>query len=175
MKLSIPAVVGVMLVAAQAHAMELTSANIANGASLSPAQVHAQCGGGNQSPALSWSDGPPETKSYALTVFDTDVHGGWWHWLVFNIPANIRSLPTDAGGTVGLPTGAVQAQNDFGVSGYGGACPPSGSGTHHYEFTLWALDAPNVPFDAKATGANVGPFLKAHAVATSKLVAVYQR
>jgi len=152
MKLSIPAVVGVMLVAAQAHAMELTSANIANGASLSPAQVHAQCGGGNQSPALSWSDGPPETKSYALTVFDTDVHGGWWHWLVFNIPANIRSLPTDAG-----------------------ACPPSGSGTHHYEFTLWALDAPNVPFDAKATGANVGPFLKAHAVATSKLVAVYQR
>jgi phosphatidylethanolamine-binding protein (PEBP) family uncharacterized protein len=46
---------------------------------------------------------------------------------------------------------------------------------HHYEFTLWALDTPTAPFDAKATGATIGPFLKAHALATAKIVAVYQR
>lgn len=164
-----------MLVCSGAQAMEVSSPSVANGASLSPDQVKNGCGGKNISPALSWSGAPTAAKSFAVTTFDPDAHDGWWHWIVFDISASVQALPANAGSGVGLPVGAVQGENDFGDASYGGACPPPGSGQHHYLFTVWALPSPSIPFDAKSKTSDIASFLKTHAIAHAELVAVYER
>lgn len=57
------------------------------------------CSGGNISPSLSWTGLPKDTKSIALTVYDPDAPtgSGWWHWVVFNLPSTITSIPANAG------------------------------------------------------------------------------
>jgi len=154
-----------------ALAMELTSPQIAPGSTLALAQVHSDCGGSNISPALSWSGAPAGTRSFAVTVYDPDASGGWWHWIVYNISAATSGLP--AGGP--LPAGARAGKNDFGSAGYGGACPPPGSGAHHYQFTVWALGTPTLRVEGAAKGETVGPYLSAHALAHATLVATYER
>ena len=166
-----------VLATGSAHAMQLGSPAFANGGRLALAQVNNRCGGSNRSPALEWSGAPPGARSYALTLFDPDAGGGrgFWHWLVFNIAAGVTGSPEGAGGGTGLPQGAMQAENDFGEVAYGGACPPPGSGVHHYEFTLYALGVPNAPFDTHANGADMSAWLKTHALAATTLVGVYSR
>jgi Raf kinase inhibitor-like YbhB/YbcL family protein len=161
--------------AAPAGAMEVQSANAASGAMLATQQVKTECGGANISPALAWSGAPVAAKSFAVTMFDPDAHGGWWHWIVFDIPGDVASLPQGAGSGGTLPKTAAQGANDFGDSVYGGACPPPGSGLHHYEITVWAMAASSLPFSANAKGEEIGAYLKAHAIASAKLVPVYQR
>jgi Raf kinase inhibitor-like YbhB/YbcL family protein len=160
-----------------ALAMELTSPDITTGAKLSLAQVHTRCSGQNRSPALHWSSAPAGTRSFALTLFDPDAGGGagFWHWLVFDIPGSAGGLPEGTSAGNGLPPGAVQASNDFGETGYGGACPPPGSGVHHYEFTLYALGTPRLSFGTDAKGTDISVWLKSHALATASLVGTYQR
>lgn len=161
-----------ILLAASANAMELTSTEMANGASLALEQVYGKCGGGNVSPSLAWSGAPEAAKSFAVTVFDPDAGSdGWWHWIAFDIPANAHALAKGAS----LPAGSVQGENDFGDNAYGGACPPQGSGLHHYQFTVWALGTPTIPFDTSAIGAKIGPYLAGHAIAKAQLVPVLQR
>jgi Raf kinase inhibitor-like YbhB/YbcL family protein len=163
------------LVAARANAMDLTSAEIANGASLAQEQVYAKCGGQNVSPSLAWTGAPATAKSFAVTVFDPDAHGnGWWHWIAFNIPANVHALAKGAGAKA-MPAGSMQGENDFGDNAYDGACPPEGSGLHHYEFTVWAFDTPTIPFDTSVTGAKIEGYLKSHAIAKAQMVPVLQR
>jgi hypothetical protein len=159
------------------RAMELTSPEIANGAKLSIAQVHTRCGGQNRSPALRWSGAPAGTRSFAVTLFDPDAGGGagFWHWLIYDVPAGTTELPDGASAGNGLPSGAEQAANDFGDTGYGGACPPPGSGVHHYEFTLYALGVPKLPLGINANGAAIAAYLKAHSLSTATLVGTYSR
>jgi len=92
-----------------------------------------QCSGENYSPPLEWKGMPEGTQSLLLTVIDPDG-GNWVHWVLANIPSDITSLPEEIGG----PAIGIAGTNDFGEIGYGGPCPPSG--THHYVFTLYALD-----------------------------------
>jgi Raf kinase inhibitor-like YbhB/YbcL family protein len=160
-----------------AQALELTSPQFTDGASMALAQVNSRCGGGNESPALNWSGAPAETRSYALTLFDSDAnHGhGFWHWLVVDVPAAVAGLPVGAGSGDGLPTGAQQAKNDFGDRAYDGPCPPPGSGAHHYEFTLYALGSPSTPQDPQTNDAALAAYLKSHALATALLVGLYKR
>jgi Raf kinase inhibitor-like YbhB/YbcL family protein len=155
-----------------AVAMTLTSGEMRDGASLALAQVYGKCGGGNISPSLEWRDAPAAAKSFAVTVFDPDAKpDGWWHWIVFDIPANAAALAR--GGP--LPAGTVQGTNDFGEAGYGGACPPAGSGLHHYRFTLWAMDTAKLPFDHSADGTTIGDYLKKHSLAKAVLTPVLER
>jgi Raf kinase inhibitor-like YbhB/YbcL family protein len=160
-----------------AQAMELASPEFTNGATLAIAQVNSRCGGGNVSPPLNWSGAPAGTRSYALTLFDSDAnHGrGFWHWLVIDIPVAASGLPSRAGSGTGLPAGALQEENDFGDSAYDGPCPPPGSGPHHYEFTLYALSTTSVPPDPQTKGAALAAWLKSHALATAILTGTYRR
>src|SRR5271170_1039444 len=114
----------------------LTSPDISAGGKIAQAQVFSSfgCSGGNISPALTWSGVPAGTRSFALLMHDPDAPtgSGWWHWLVYNIPATATSLPAGAGDPHKnlLPAGALQGRTDFGTPGYGGPCPPPGK-PHH--------------------------------------------
>jgi Raf kinase inhibitor-like YbhB/YbcL family protein len=95
------------------------------------------CDGGDSAPALEWSNEPAGTQGFALVLDDPDAPGGTWnHWLLWDIPAHVHSLP--AGFTPGML--GASGKNDFGRSGYGGPCPPKGHGAHRYYFTLYAVD-----------------------------------
>jgi Raf kinase inhibitor-like YbhB/YbcL family protein len=137
------------------------------------------CTGKNMSPALSWKGAPAGTMSFALTVYDPDAPtgSGWWHWVIYNIPASAKSLAADAGNPKGTvaPAGSVQGNTDFGAPGYGGPCPPVGDKPHHYIFTLYALKVAKLDVPATATAAYVGFNLHANQLGTATLTAVYGR
>ncbi|HPY40066.1 MAG TPA: YbhB/YbcL family Raf kinase inhibitor-like protein [Thiolinea sp.] len=163
-----------------AESFTLTSPDIKPDQALSKQQEFNGfgCNGANQSPALQWSGLPEGTKSLALTVYDPDAPtgSGWWHWLVFNLPADTKSLPAniDSSGK-GLPNGATQSRTDFGATGFGGACPPSGDKPHHYQFTLYALKTNKLELNADAMPAMVGYMLHMNSLGTAQLTATYQR
>jgi Raf kinase inhibitor-like YbhB/YbcL family protein len=155
----------------------LHSPDIAPGAVIGSRYVydHSGCSGGNVSPALSWSDAPAGTRSFALLVFDSDVpEGGFWHWAVFDIPPSVRSLQANAGDPSRnlMPLQAVQTRNGFGFLGYGGPCPPSGR-PHHYHFMLYALRVAKLGLGAGAMPEQVDSEVSVEALAEAEFVAVY--
>jgi hypothetical protein len=137
------------------------------------------CTGKNISPSLKWINAPKDTKSFAFTVYDPDAPtgSGWWHWVIFNISSGINELKADAGNLQkGLaPKGSVQSVTDFGMPGFGGACPPEGDKPHRYIFTVYALKVEKLDLDEKALPALVGFFLNQHTIAKASLMAYYGR
>ncbi|MGZ8490697.1 MAG: YbhB/YbcL family Raf kinase inhibitor-like protein [Gemmatirosa sp.] len=137
------------------------------------------CSGGNVSPALAWRNAPAGTRSFAVTVYDPDAPtgSGWWHWVVYDIPASVTSLPAGAGSTAptGMPTGAVQGGTDFGAKGYGGPCPPPGDRPHRYIFTVHALRVEKLEVPENATAALVGFNLNANRLGSATFTARYGR
>ncbi len=118
------------------NSLSLTSAGLSAG-SMVPKQF--TCDGTDKSPPLSWSGGPEDTVSYAVLMYDPDApKGTFYHWVIYNIPPNITSLPEGIPKTFRTSFG-LQCINDFGRYGYGGPCPPHGS-THRYVFVVLALD-----------------------------------
>lgn len=95
------------------------------------------CDGENVSPPLSWSGAPDATQSIAVIVSDPDA-GGFVHWLAADLVTNAGLGEGVSGRATGNGAG-VEGRNDFGKAGYGGPCPPSG--THRYEFVVYALSA----------------------------------
>ena len=136
-------------------------------------------GGENVSPHLQWSGAPPGTESFAVTCFDPDAPtgSGFWHWVVFDIPADVTELLRGAGSgdMNGLPKGAIHARNDTGAACYVGAAPPPGHGEHRYVFTVYALGIPKLGLDESATPAYVGFTLTFNTLARGSIVAVYDR
>ncbi|MFY9783406.1 MAG: YbhB/YbcL family Raf kinase inhibitor-like protein [Acidimicrobiales bacterium] len=159
----------------------LTSDDVVDGAALATAQVSGLmgAGGSDTSPQLSWSGFPPETKSFAVTIYDPDAPtaSGFWHWAVADIPVTTTSLPSGAGDDEGsgLPSGAVQFANDAGLKRYVGAAPPSGHGVHHYHVVVHAVDVPSLELPAGATPAYLGFNLFMHAIARATLVGTYEQ
>jgi hypothetical protein len=148
---------------------------------LSDAQVFNGfgCSGKNISPAIKWSGSPAGTKSFAVTLYDPDAPtgSGWWHWLVYDIPASVAGLSEHAGDADGhlLPAGALQGRTDFGTAGFGGACPPTGDKPHRYIFTVYALKVEKIDVPASASAAMVGYALNANQLAKSSVTALYGR
>lgn len=137
------------------------------------------CEGDNQSPELHWTAAPADTKSFAVTLYDPDAPtgSGWWHWVVYNIPASIHSLPPNAGSVDGkyLPAGAVQGVTDFGQRGFGGACPPIGSKPHRYILTVYALKVAALPVPPDATSAMIGFMINDNMLGSAVVQSTYSR
>jgi Raf kinase inhibitor-like YbhB/YbcL family protein len=136
------------------------------------------CNGKNLSPEISWSNPPAEAKSFALVVIDSDApkKGGFYHWVMLNIPSSTHALPPGAGNLQkGLaPAGATQLKNDYGDPGYGGPCPP-GHEVHHYHFVIYALRVERLSADQNTTaGVAVGRFQN-EVLAKAEVVGTYSR
>jgi Raf kinase inhibitor-like YbhB/YbcL family protein len=124
------------------------------------------CDDKDVSPQLSWEEVPEGTKSFALIVDDPDAPGGTWvHWLVCDIPSNVREM---AQGEV--PQGALQVKNDFGKVDYGGPCPPGG--IHRYFFKLHALNVNNL---TDVDENNFNQKVREHSIAVAILMGTYKR
>lgn len=158
----------------------LTSSDFRAGGRIAEAQAFDGfgCKGGNVSPALSWSHAPAGTASFALLVHDPDAPtgSGWWHWVLYNIPATVSSLPAGAGNPhkTLLPAGAEQGRTDYGAAGYGGPCPPPGA-PHHYYFRLYALKVQKLDLPADATAAFVAFNVRAQSLGSAELMGLYGR
>ena len=112
-----------LLAAGAAASFTLTSPDLSKAKPIGNKHVFNSfgCSGDNVSPALEWKGAPKAAKSFALTVYDPDAPtgSGWWHWVVYNIPAGTTKLDSGAGDAKGsgLPIGAVQGNTDFGAPG----------------------------------------------------------
>lgn len=130
------------------HPFTITSPNFHDGGSLSQQNEFNQsgCTGSNIAPQLNWTNVPPGTHSFVMLMSDYDapVAGGFHHWIVYNIPAQVRELQGNNPFTEGTTS--------FGFTGYGGPCPPPTGEIHHYLFLLYAINiaqvgGPGLTFD----------------------------
>jgi len=138
------------------------------------------CSGGNTSPPLAWRNPPAGTKSFVLTLFDRDERStpsGWWHWVVYDLPASVLQLPLGAGAehNAALPAGALQGRTDLGTAAYHGPCPAEGDPPHRYVFTLYALSVAKLPVAAQASGAMVTSTAQDSLLGKATFVAHYGR
>ncbi len=99
------------------------------------------CDGKHLSPPLAWGEPPQGTQSFALIVDNPDARSAvgtaWVHWLLYNVPAETRSLPEAVPPDAELPDGSRHGLNSEEWLGYIGPCPPF---TQRYFFRLHALD-----------------------------------
>jgi Raf kinase inhibitor-like YbhB/YbcL family protein len=150
--------------------MKITSAAFTEGG-LIPAKY--TCDGKDISPPLAWEDVPAGTKSLAIISDDPDAPVGTWvHWVIYNIPPNMKKLDENIKPEKESKTGMRQGNNDWPRIGYGGPCPPSG--THRYYFKLYALDAA-VDLNPGATKAQLIKAMKGHILSEAQLMGKYSR
>lgn len=127
------------------------------------------CDGRDINPPLQISGTPVGAKSLALIVDDPDApRGTWVHWTVWNTSPEITSIAENS-----VPTGAVEGTTDFGRTGYGGPCPPSG--THRYFFKIYALDTFLNNLQSSATKADLEQAMQNHILDRAELVGLYKR
>src|SRR5581483_1365101 len=149
----------------------LQSSSFSNGSSI-PKKF--TCEGSDISPPLQWSDPPAGTESFALIADDPDAPAGTWtHWVVYDLPANLRQLPEAVPRQTTTPGGGSQGINDFGKTGYGGPCPPPGN-PHRYYFRLYALKK-KLELKPGATRQQVVTAMQNHILAQAELMGTYQR
>jgi len=152
----------------------LNSQGFQNGGNI-PAQYTCTSSGlegSGVSPSLSWGLPPAGTISLALILDDPDAPGGvFTHWVLYNLPASVRSLPEGVQKIEQPATGGIQGMNDFGLIGYGGPCPPPG-GPHTYRFILYALNAEINP-GTGATRQGVLNAMQGHVLAQAELDGEY--
>lgn len=156
--------------------LTLSSPGLASGARMPLANVYAGCGGGNASPALRWSDAPAAARGFAVTMYDPDARGGFWHWIAYDIPSGTHGLDVGVGAprAANAPRAMLQLRNDFGESGYSGPCPPPGN-PHYYVITVYALDVPALAIAPGANGKEALAAIERHALAKAMLTFIWGR
>lgn len=150
--------------------MQLTSSAFEQGGRI-PARYTGEAE--NVSPALAWNGAPEAARSFAVVCHDPDAplvsqgSYGYVHWVLYNIPASVTSLPEGAQGyTSGL--------SDFGTPGYGGPMPPNGHGTHHYYFWVFALNE-ELNLEPGLTLWQLLEKIEPHTLGMNRLVGTYSR
>lgn len=165
-------IMGVAMAISAAGAFRLTSPQLEEGGRVANDQIYNGFGykGPNLSPVLNWPGAPAGTKSFALTMYDPDAPhpGGWWHWMVVNIPGGVSGLPEGVKPGNGLPEGAVQIENDFGMVDYGGPAPPPGA-PHRYIFTIYALKVDHLSVSPRMKPVAVKKLIEQEAIASATL------
>ncbi|MBS0417825.1 MAG: YbhB/YbcL family Raf kinase inhibitor-like protein [Proteobacteria bacterium] len=163
--------------------LELTSPDLPAGQPI-PDEFIADtfgCHGPNLSPALKWSHAPAGTRSFAITMFDPyePPVSGWWHWVVYDIPATVSELPRGAGSArnPGLPAGArqVRPDGDAPEPHYYGPCPDEGDPPHPYTITVYALSVEHLDAAPTSTPANIDYLISSKVLAKSTLVRPFSR
>ncbi|MBU6459977.1 MAG: YbhB/YbcL family Raf kinase inhibitor-like protein [Proteobacteria bacterium] len=162
-----------------AYSLDFFSPGIPSGTKIRKDYVmnHDGCKGKNLSPELRWNTPPAGVKSYAVSVYDLDAPGGWWHWLIYDIPANVTRLPVNSGYSengIG-PFGTHEGINDYGTYGWGGPCPPAGDLPHHYLFTLYALGIKKLPLPSESKIEDIIPLIKKDSIDSISFTAYYGR
>lgn len=131
------------------------------------------CDGENISPPLTWKDVPSGTVTLAIISDDPDAPSKTWtHWLIFNIPPEINSLPEGVKTVGEFENGIIQGLNDFGNLGYGGPCPPFG--VHRYFFKLYALDK-RLELEPGASKEELLEAMKGHIIEKTEIIGLYSR
>lgn len=160
-------------------AFTVTSEDVTDGQRMSIAQAFdgMGAGGDNRSPQLSWRDFPEGTKSFVVTCFDPDapIPGGFWHWVLVDVPTTVTDLPTDAGNRngAGVPAGSFHVHNDLGELAFGGAAPPPNDRPHRYYFVVHAVDVEKLGVDENASPAVVSFTLAFHTLARAIIAPTY--
>lgn len=149
--------------------MELTSA-FTNGG---PISRRYTCEGQNQSPPLSWTAPPHETKSLFVLCDDPDAPQGiWYHWAIYDLPPTARAL---AAQYPRQTRDAQQGLNSFGRLGYDGPCPPRGDVPHHYRFMVHALSIAHLPVPENTSCAQIAAAARPYILASATLIGTFQR
>lgn len=152
------------------EAFALTSTGITEGMAI-PGK-YACTTGGDGSPDLSWTAGPPLTLSYAVVL--TDKTNNLLHWVIWDIPGGTTSLPAGVENKANpaIPAGSKQAKSfDNKTFGYRGPCPPS---KHTYEFAVFALDVATLPnVTTASTRAEVDAEILKHDLASTTLTGTF--
>ncbi|ODR11347.1 hypothetical protein BHQ15_01655 [Mycolicibacillus koreensis] len=163
----------------QLPSFTLTSTSITDGQPLGNAQVSGIMGAGgeDESPQLSWTGFPEETRSFAVTVYDPDAPtaSGFWHWAVANLPATCTELPAGVGDGSLLPGEALTLVNDAGMRRYVGAAPPAGHGAHRYYVAVHAVKVEKLDLPEDASPAFLGFNLFMNAIARAVIVGTYEQ
>ena len=155
---------------AKAPGFELSSSAFDPG---QPIPTTYTCDDEDISPPLEWIDPPQDTSSFALIVDDPDAPGGTWvHWVLYNLPAEIRNLSQGIPPDPTLANGGANGENSWKRLGYGGPCPPSG--THRYFFKLYALDN-TLDLGDGADKDRLVQAMEGHVLAQADLMGTYTR
>jgi Raf kinase inhibitor-like YbhB/YbcL family protein len=156
--------VSLTLFAAEAGKMTVASPAFKQGGNI-PSKF--TCDGSNTSPPLQITGVPAEAKTLVLIADDPDAPGGLFtHWIMWNILPQANSIAE------GTPPKGVQGINDFGKSGYGAPCPPSG--VHRYYFRIFALDR-ELALPSGAKRSRLDAAMKGHVIAQGELIGRYDR
>lgn len=156
---------------ADTTAFALTAPAFVNNANI---PVEYSCDGKSSSPQLTWTAPPAGTRSFALVMHDPDAgsSGGFTHWVLYNIPGEVRGLNAGASPGGALPEGTVQGANGSGKNSYTGPCPPKGGAPHHYNFTLYALDT-QLSLPAGKSKSDVEKAIQGHVLAQAPLTGLF--
>lgn len=167
----------------------------------------------NRNPRLTWRDVPEGTRSFAIVVHDPDVPSrpddvnqegrtvprelprvDFFHWVLVDIPADVREIPEGAASSGVTPRGKPVGATDFGVAGrnsytewfagdadmegtyggYDGPCPPwNDERLHHYHFTLYALDVPTLGLSGDFDGEAARAAIEGHVLAQDAWTGTY--
>ena len=176
------------------------------------AQAHCAMGR-NLSPAVRWSGAPEGTRSFAILCHDPDVPSkpdhvnkegvtvpadlprtDFYHWVLVDIPADVRELAKGAESDGIRPHGKPPGRAACGLrginnytdwfasdeamsgdyAGWDGPCPPwNDEIVHHYHITVYALDVPSLGLDGRFGGAEALKALEPHVLAKGSWLGTY--
>ncbi|GAB3918667.1 YbhB/YbcL family Raf kinase inhibitor-like protein [Larkinella terrae] len=166
--------------------MRLTTTAFADGGIIPIKFTQAAPGaapGGGTSPELSWTNVPAGTQSFVLHMHDVDVARNKTaddnlHWLVWNIPGTLTSLPE------GIPAGAKLSDGSFQVNvftpSYRGPGAAASGPLHHYVFELFALDTkldimPGADGEGSAIRVKILKAMEGHVLGKAAYVGLFKR
>jgi hypothetical protein len=133
------------------------------------------CQGANISPEIFWDNVPDKTMSFVFIMEDSDAAAKpWTHWLVYNIPAESRTLPAHFPSLASSADGTLQGRNNFLKIGYDGPCPPRERGARHYIFRIYAMDSV-LPLKAGVDREELQTAMDGHVLGQAELTGIFAR